>query len=235
MFEKVVDSIDKITDYFLYFIFLLLIFFGLYTMCDTYLIYDAAKGEDLKMFRPNIVEAEEFVWDIDALSEDVVAWLTIYDTTIDYPVLQGSDNLEYLDKDPFGNYSLSGSIFLDSRNSSNFLDDYSLIYGHHMEQGYMFGALDSFKDETYFKEHKYGEMIVGNKLYKLELFAFLYADGSNKEIFAPTEINVNTVLTFIKNRAIIWTNHKDGKIVAFSTCKFPTTTERTILVGVLYE
>lgn len=76
--------------------------------------------------------------------------MTIDDTNIDYPVMQGEDNNEYLNKDPFGNYALSGSIFLDRRNNPEFKDYYSLIYGHHMEHGMMFGAIDEYLNEDYF-------------------------------------------------------------------------------------
>lgn len=149
---KVINYIDRTTDYVLLLFFLLLILIGGYTMYDTILVYDLAGGNDFKSFRPVIVDGQ-VEWDMSALSEDVVAWLTVDDTNIDYPVLQGNDNTEYLNKDPFGKYSLSGSIFLDARNAPDFSDSYSLIYGHHMEYGKMFGALDDFLDEEYFDAH----------------------------------------------------------------------------------
>lgn len=55
--------------------------------------------------------------------------------------MQGEDNMEYLNKDPYGDYSLSGSIYMDSRNTSDMSDDYLLLYGHHMENDYMFGSI----------------------------------------------------------------------------------------------
>ena len=66
------------------------------------------------------------------LNKDVVGWITIFDTHISYPVVQGKDNQEYLNKDVFGKFSFSGSIFLDYRNACDFTDSYSIIYGHHM-------------------------------------------------------------------------------------------------------
>ena len=144
---RTIRLIDRLTDYALLLFFLLLFLIGGYTMYDTLLIYNASSGADLRSFRPMMTEEEGFVWDMSALSEDVVAWLTVDDTNIDYPVMQGVDNSEYLNKDPFGEYSLAGSIFLDARNAPDFTDPYSLIYGHHMEYGRMFGALDEFLNE----------------------------------------------------------------------------------------
>ena len=79
------------------------------------------------------------------------------------PVMQGKDNYEYLNKDPYGEFSLSGSIFLDARNDLDFEDDYSLIYGHHMEKGAMFGALDDFQDRAYFDQRRSGTIVTDER------------------------------------------------------------------------
>ena len=63
------------------------------------------------------------------LNPDVCAWLTLDGTEVDYPILQGEDNYEYLNKNVYGEFALSGSLYLDSNNSRDFTDKYSLIYG----------------------------------------------------------------------------------------------------------
>lgn len=62
------------------------------------------------------------------INEDIVAWLSLGGTNIDFPVVQGNDNLTYLNKDIYGDFALSGSVFLDYRCNRNFDDDYFLIY-----------------------------------------------------------------------------------------------------------
>ena len=173
---------------------------------------------------------EAFVWDMSALSEDVVAWLTVNDTNIDYPVMQGIDNSEYLNRDPFVAYSLAGSIFLDARNDPQFTDPYSLIYGHHMEYGRMFGALDDFLDEDYFDGHRTATLTVADRVYDVEFFACLEADASVQEIFAPTE--AGGTLEYVRENAVVWREPEGEKLLALSTCKFPQTTERIIVFGV---
>ena len=59
-----------------------------------------------------------------ALNPDVCAWVTIDNTNIDYPVVRGKDDFEYLSKDATGAYSASGSIFLDSKCSRDFAEPY---------------------------------------------------------------------------------------------------------------
>lgn len=81
-----------------------------------------------------------------------IGWLTIDHTDIDYPVMQGKTNTEYLNKNPLGQISVSGSIFLDSASKSDFSDPYSVA------QGKMFGALDGFQDFSYLKSHSSGTL-----------------------------------------------------------------------------
>ena len=230
---RTIRYIDRLTDYVLLLFFLLLFLIGGYTMYDTVLIYDAAAGDDLRSFRPMAIEEEgetAFVWDMSALSEDVVAWLTVDDTNIDYPVMQGVDNNEYLNKDPFGEYSLAGSIFLDARNAPDFTDPYSLIYGHHMEYGRMFGALDLFLDEEYFDAHRTATLTVADKTYSVRFFASLEADAAVQEIFAPTE--TDGTLEYVREHAVLWREPEGERLLALSTCKFPQTTARIIVFGV---
>ena len=228
---KTIKFTDRISDTVLLLFFLLLFLIGGYTMYDTYLVYNASAGEDLRSYKP-IVTEHGVDWSGE-LSEDVVAWLTVDNTDIDYPVLQGKDNSEYLNKDPFGQYSIAGSIFLDSRNSPDFTDEYSLIYGHHMEYGYMFGALDAFVDKTYFDIHRTGSLTVGNKAYKIKFFACLDADGANPAIFIPD--SAENALDYVREHAMIWYEPEGERLIALSTCKFPQTTERRIVFGVLLD
>ena len=75
-------------------------------------------------------------------------WIKVYNTNIDYPVVQGKDNAYYLNHDFNKNYLSSGSIFMDYRN--DFENDKSIvIYGHHMKNKTMFGELTKFKQELF--------------------------------------------------------------------------------------
>lgn len=231
--HKVIRILDRTTDTALFLFFLLLLLIGAYTMYDTLLIYSAAEGKALRSYKPLASDVVNGGWDMHALSEDVVGWLTVDDTEIDYPVMQGRDNNEYLNKDPFGAYSLAGSLFLDSRNASDFSDPYSLIYGHHMEYGKMFGALDAFLDQAYFDTHRTATLMVSDAVYSIRFFACLEADASVNEIFAPTE--TENTLEYVQKNARIYYAPEGEKLIALSTCKFPQTTKRIIVFGVLQD
>lgn len=83
----------------------------------------------------------------------VVGWLTIDGTQIDYPVLQTVNNDYYLDHNFNQEYDKNGSIFLDKDCDPAFPNDNMIIYGHHMKSGKMFGNLNYYSRESYYKEH----------------------------------------------------------------------------------
>lgn len=95
--------------------------------------------------------------DFDALravNSDIVAWLYIPDTNVNFPVVMGSADYEYLQLDYKGNYSIAGSIFMDVNCSTDFSDEETLLYGHNMHNGAMFGRLKKFEDTKYLEAHK---------------------------------------------------------------------------------
>ena len=110
--------------------------YSAYALWDNNQVYaavDNVQGE-LLQFKPaadgeNGASFEELL----AINSDVKAWLTLDNTAIDYPVVQGENNFSYINTDVYGDFALAGSIFLDSDCDGSFNDPYSLLYGHHME------------------------------------------------------------------------------------------------------
>lgn len=212
-------------------IFVLLLLIVLYCLYDTWYVYDHASDDSFLKYKPSAEEPDKLV--DSPITKEYVAWLTVDDTNIDYPVMQGEDNTTFLNLDPYGKYSLSGSIFLDSRNAPEFTDDYSLVYGHHMEYGKMFGALDDFLSEKYLKSHSTGTLTVGrsvNAVFPLKIFAAMHADAKDKTVFSPTE-SVRT-LEYIKNNAeylIDYPEYEGKRILGLSTCSEADQTTRILV------
>ena len=208
------------------------LFVVLWCMYDNYYVYSNTLSDDIKKYRP--VQGGT-VTENSPITDDMVAWITIDGTNIDYPVMQSSDNIKYLNTDPFGNYSLSGSIYLDSRNSPDFSDDYSLIYGHHMEYGKMFGALDDFLNESYLKNHSEGELIIGKnaeKTYEIEVFASMRASARDKAVFDLSEADIRQ---FIQNNNEVYTSDSDHRIIGLSTCAEGDSVSRIIVFCYITE
>lgn len=232
--KKIIKFLSGIEDILVFVVCFSLFLIGFYGLYDSYLVYRQANDDSILKYKPGY----EGEMPDKEITGNMVAWLTIDGTEIDYPVMQGETNNEYLNKNPYGEYSLSGSIFLDSRNSSDFSDDYSIIYGHHMENGYMFGALDAYMKEDYFYEHQKGTLIVGDEEYEITMIAALETLATDEYIFAPTTIEGAEILGHIKEIAKICDSEKmeeNKRIVAMSTCKYPDTIDRTVVVGSIME
>ena len=86
-------------------------------------------------------------------NKKLIGWLKIADTNIDYPVMQTSNNEYYLDHNYDQEYDKNGSLFLDKDCNAAFPNTNMIIYGHHMKSGKMFGNLNYYAKESYYKEH----------------------------------------------------------------------------------
>ena len=187
-----------------------------YNIYDVWYIYEHVGNRQLLHFTPDspAYELEQL-----PVTDDMVGWIYFNDTGINFPVMQGENNLTYLNKDPSGNFSLSGSIFLDSRNSPDFSDEYSMIYGHHMEYGRMFGTLDAFLDRDYAANHRHGALLIGRSAlqrHSLTVFTVLRTDA--KEHAAFDVENPEAAREHILANAQIKLGTPAGKILALSTC-----------------
>lgn len=112
--------------------------------------------------------------DFSALREinsDVLGWLLVPGTNISYPLLQGRDNDQYLRHTWKKNYSVVGSIFLESSNSRDLSDFNTIVYGHRMRNGTMFGSLKYYKNLSYWKSHPCVYITDDSGSHKYNIFA----------------------------------------------------------------
>ena len=229
--DKVIRFFDEAVDRVVALILILLMLLGLYFVYDTAYVYYNASAARVSYSRPGSVAAE--AGNGKQLLSDYVCWLTIDDSQIDYPVMQAIDNSKYLNTDPYGDFSLSGSIFLDCRNAPDFSDDYSLLYGHHMSGGFMFGALDRFYDEAYFDTHRTGTLTVGDLVYPLQVFAVLVVDTNDADFFQPGEGEID--LEAVKTDALLHREPVSGHLLALTTCIDNDSPMRTVVLCAMRE
>ncbi|MGM9628678.1 MAG: class B sortase [Faecousia sp.] len=226
--------------------------YSAFALWDNERIY-AAAGDvqaDMIKLKPEIILSEEEDSGADfsellKVNPDVCGWLTLDNTNVDYPILQGDTNFTYINTDVYGNFALAGSIFLDTRSNRDFTDPYSLIYGHHMADSKMFGDLDKYKEESFFRENTTGSLILPNKAYHLEIIACLLVNASEDNIFEPTiwrDSNINTLLDYIENNAVnlrgdvhaeLRASEGPIQILALSTCSYEFTDARTIVLAAM--
>jgi len=224
-------------------IILLLLSLAFYAIWDTGQVHHAAEAARYEKFKPTVENAGVTFDELKAINPEVLGWLTVYGTHIDYPVVQSKDsNLKYVNTDAFGNYSLSGAIFLDFKNSPDFSDFNSIIYGHHMEKQTMFGEIGFFTDKSYFDARKYGVLFYEGKEHGIEFFTFAHTDAYNNAVFRTNVIEEDDRQQYLELLyALSLNTHEDvqvtieDRIVMLSTCSETTTNGRDILVGRLCD
>ena len=112
---------------------------------------------------------------VDALrqiNEDVLGWIRIPDTQIDYPLVQGEDNDFYLRHTWEKTENSVGSIFLECLNKADMTDFNTIIYGHNMKNNAMFGDLENYSLTQYWKTHPYVYIALDSGVYRYEIFSF---------------------------------------------------------------
>jgi sortase B len=111
------------------------------------------------------------------INEDVIGWLSLENTVIDYPVVKGQDNDYYLNHLYTGEYNSLGTLFVDFRNRELFTDQISVIYGHSMLNGSMFFILERYKNQSFYEEHKQFVFDTPDHRYILEPYAGKVVDA----------------------------------------------------------
>lgn len=187
---------------------------------------------------------DDTVWpvvDFAALQEinpDVVAWIYIEGTNINYPVVQGSDNSYYLNHLLDGTYNGAGCIFMDYRNERNLTDRNTILYGHHMQNGSMFNQITKYKSQEFYDRHPTCLIMTPDGNYKIEFVAGYVIDMNSDawkmkfesdEEFSLWLDNAVSRSTFTSTVEPI----AQDRVVTFSTCTYEYDDARYVLVGVL--
>ena len=132
---RVLKFFDDLSGAIVAVLLMLLAVYAGYALWDNQQVYAAAAEVRTSLLEMKPAEDGPSFAALQAVNPDVCAWVTLDGTGVDYPVVQGEDNLTYVNTDVYGNFSLSGSIFLDSRCAPDFTEGYGLLYGHHMVNG----------------------------------------------------------------------------------------------------
>ena len=138
---------------------------------------------------PETVWVPEPVWDehmeelaakdmesLRQVNPDVVGWIWIPDTPIDYPLLQGEDNEYYLEHTWKGEPSVYGSILLECENAADLSEFHTIIYGHNMRDNSMFGSLNEFESPQHYEHHPYLYLLTDGGVLRYEIYSSYLAE-----------------------------------------------------------
>lgn len=156
------------------------------------------------------------------INSDVIGWLYIPLTNINYPVLLGEDNYYYLTHSLNNEYSAAGSVFVDKRGIN---DSNTIIYGHNMgkSSNVMFHDITNFYDVNYFEKVKAGYFIDKSGITELNIFAYSLTKPQTE--FYNDEVS----LDYIKNNSINYREPQEGNLFTLSTCAYDYKDARGIL------
>lgn len=179
---------------------------------------------------------------IAKINSDVVAWIKIDGTNIDYPVMQNGDY--YLHKDIYKNYSGHGIPYLASYCDINSSDNL-IIYGHNMKDNTMFSQLEKYKNYNFYKNHKYiifytienGRTIKNTYEVMIAFKTIAYSDAGfryysytnfqNKEDYEEFVGNCRNLEFY--NTGIVGTN--EDKYITLSTCEYSQKNGRMVVIA----
>ncbi len=119
----------------------------------------------------NLLDREEKLASLQEEYPDVIGWIEIPGTVIDYPLLYTETYDYYVDHNYTGEEDFYGDPFLDYRNATDFSDTVSILYGHNMSNGTMFAGLDDFREEETFDSITRGYLILSDGVHPLEFIA----------------------------------------------------------------
>lgn len=186
-------------------------------------------------------------WDaLRAVNPDIVAWIYIPDSPVNYPVVQGQDNQEYLHKAFDGStgwLASAGTIFLGSNNASGFSDRNSALYGHHMNDGSMFASLSDWQNNDEFNSHRDIYLLTPQGNYRLKTFAMVKTTGTDA-LVQTTFSSEESYRSYIQDKLDRSVVTQEGDVLGasditqsmlFSTCEYSQADGRAVLFAAVVE
>lgn len=174
-----------------------------------------------------------------SINEDSAAWIYFPDTQINYPVVHGDDNAYYLKHMIDGSSNNAGTLFIEKSNRKDFADENTIIYGHNMKNGSMFGSLKKYGKSEYYKEHPSFYIYTEEGVFQYDIFSVRVVNEMSEAytITFASDAEYNTYIdkafrTSMYDTGVTVTS--SDKIVTLSTCT-SADTDRLIIQAVKGE
>lgn len=178
------------------------------------------EGEEAEVREQRIAFEE-----LKAQNEDVIGWIEIPDTEISYPLMQGDDDQYYLKHTFSGNKNSAGSIFVEALNKADFSERHTIIYGHNMKNGSMFGGLKEYRNASYLVDHPTIYIDLEDGTHAYAIFS-CYETAANSDTYtigfaSQPDGQYERFLQTIKGRSAYDTGievSKNDRVITLSTC-----------------
>ena len=173
---------------------------------------------------------------LKAINPDIIGWIYCEGTVISYPVLHGATNDTYLRHSYEKKYLISGSIFIDAANESDWSDSNTIIYGHHMKDGSMFATLEKWCDQDYFDAHPVMYLLTPEQNYRIELFSAYTTSATSDTytIYGGPGMDLDSYLAKMSRQSVVSSDvtlEGDAHYVVLSTCAYVFENARSVVHG----
>lgn len=175
--------------------------------------------------------------ELTSMNPDCFGWISIAGTNINYPIMHTPDNPQkYLNRNFYGEYSLSGVPFLDGRCTSTSTN--LIIYGHHMNNGTMFADLCNYTEYSYFLEHPTVVLETKDGIFAYSVFSVMKVKSDDdwyRFITAGTEKSYEKKISYAKEKSIYDTGITPvygQQILSLSTCCGSSKDDRILVIAV---
>ena len=206
-------------------VFIVILIISSYFLLKDFFTYKESNNDSVELIQDVITQEEneekpKIDWEkLENINKNIIGWIKIEGTHIDYPILQDNANLKYLNRSFNGKYNPNGSIF--TLNDKPFQEDETIIYGHNMKSTIMFSELDKYMNEEFYREHSSFKIYTKTQNYKATVFSCYSINVYQEEMNIKT-LNFDEKVDYYKKASKYSTKNMGNskKILKLSTCSY---------------
>lgn len=234
--QTIMDLIDRLLSQIIIIVFVAILTLCLYVVYDAVCIHNETKVIDGAAELVENTPDDQRISELKRTNSDIVAWVSLDNTEINYPITQTSNNQFYLTHDYKKDYSIAGSIFADYRSKLT-SDDYSVIYGHNMNGDSMFGTLNQYGEGDYFSKHSSGKIYLEDgSSYNTQVLAYAIVEDSENPLYDLENNKAGANDTIIETISSVAINRNmpanmPNTLVLLSTCYQHSSQRSVLLLG----
>ncbi len=233
---KIINLLDKGVSQTIIIFFAVVLFLCLYAIYDAICIRNEMRVVSEASSMVESVPDDERIETLKKTNDEIVAWVKIDNTDIDYPVMKANNNQYYLSHNFKKEYSTGGGIFADYR-SDLLKDDYAVIYGHNMNGDSMFGEINKFEDGDFFASHEDGTLYLEKgEVHNFKVLGYAVVGNDNELVYDLDRVanDVNEEVAKYLNEHALNKNNILGEynaLVMLSTCYKHSSQRAVLLLG----